>query len=58
MNTVLNILIFLLQLTGAVLVGIGMEMIWQPLGWIYTGAAVFAFGHLLFRAVESEESKK
>lgn len=54
----LNILIFLLQLTGVVLVGFGMEMIWEPLGWIYSGAAMFVFGHLLYRVMESEEIKK
>lgn len=58
MKTILNILIFLLQLAGAVLVGVGIGMIWMPLGWIYSGAVVFAFGHLLYRAMESEESKK
>lgn len=58
MKIVLNILIFLLQLTGAILVGIGIGMIWMPLGWIYSGAVVFAFGHLLYRAMESEEIKK
>lgn len=58
MKTVLNILIFLLQLTGTVLAGIGIGMIWLPLGWIYSGAVVFAFGHLLYRAMELEEIKK
>ena len=58
MKIILNILIFLLQLTGAILAGIGIGMIWMPLGWIYSGAAVFAFGHLLYRAMESEEIKK
>lgn len=55
---ILNILIFLLQLTGAVLVGLGVEMIWAPLGWIYSGAVLFIFGHLLYRVMESEEIKK
>lgn len=54
----LNILIFLLQLAGVVLVGLGVEMIWEPLGWIYSGAALFIFGHLLYRVMESEEIKK
>lgn len=55
---ILNILIFLLQLTGTVLVGLGVEMIWAPLGWIYSGAVLFIFGHLLYRVMESEEIKK
>lgn len=58
MKTVLNILITLLQLIGAVFVGIGIEMIWTPLGCIYSGTAMFIFGHLLYRAMESEENKK
>lgn len=58
MKTVLNILIFLFQLIGVVLVGIGVEMIWTPLVWIYSGTVVFVFGHLLYRAMESEENKK
>lgn len=58
MKPLLNVLIFLLQLIGTVLVGIGVVMIWQPLGWIYAGAAVFVFGHLLYRAMESEEIEK
>ena len=58
MKLFLNILIFLLQLTGAVLVGLGVEMIWDPLGWIYSGAVMFVFGHLLYRVMESEEIKK
>ena len=58
MKTILNILIFLLQLAGTVLVGVEIGLIWMPLGWIYSGAVVFAFGHLLYRVMESEESKK
>ena len=58
MKLFLNILIFLLQLAGAVLVGLGMEMIWDPLGWIYSGAVLFVFGHILYRVMESEEIKK
>lgn len=58
MKTFLNILIFLLQVTGTVLVGVGVVMIWPPLGWIYAGSAVFIFGHLLYRAMESEGIEK
>lgn len=58
MKLFLNILVFLLQLTGTVLVGWGVEMIWEPLGWIYSGAVLFIFGHLLYRVIESEEIKK
>ena len=58
MKHFLNILIFLLQTTGLVLVWVGVEMIWEPLGWIYFGVAAFIYGHLLYRAMESEESDK
>lgn len=58
MKSLLNVLIFLIQLAGTVLVGVGVVMIWPPLGWIYAGAAVFTFGHLLYRAMELEEPKK
>lgn len=58
MKNILNILIFLLQLIGAVLVGVGLDMIWQPLGLIYAGVAMFVYGHLVYRAMESEESEK
>mgnify|MGYP003305604871 CR=1 FL=1 len=58
MKHLLNILIFLLQTTGVVFGWVGMEMIWEPLGWIYSGAAAFIYGHLLYRAMESEESEK
>ena len=58
MKIFLNILIFLLQFAGVVLVGFGVEMIWGPLGWIYSGAVLFIFGHLLYRVMESEEIKK
>ena len=58
MKHILNMLIFLLQLMGAVSVWVGLDMIWEPLGWIYSGAAAFAWGHLMYRAMESEESDK
>lgn len=58
MKHFLNILIFLLQTAGLVLVWVGMEMIWEPLGWIYSGAAAFVYGNLLYRAMESEETDK
>ena len=58
MKYFLNILIFLLQLIGVVLVGVGLDMIWTPLGLIYAGVAIFVYGHLVYRAMESEESEK
>lgn len=58
MKIFFSILVLLLQLAGAVLVGVGIGMIWMPLGWIYSGAVIFAFGHLLYRAMESEETEK
>lgn len=58
MKTVLNILIFLLQSFGVILVGIGLGLIWMPLAWIYAGVAIFAFGHVLYLAVKSEGTEK
>ena len=58
MKHILNMLIFVLQLMGAVSVWVGLDMIWEPLGWIYFGIAAFVYGHLLYRATESEESDK
>ena len=58
MKIFLNILIFLLQAAGAVLVWVGLEMIWEPLGWIYSGVAAFVYGHLIYLAMESEETEK
>ena len=54
----LHILVFALQLAGVIFAGIGLKMIWTPLGWIYAGAAAFAFGHLLYLAIESEETEQ
>lgn len=58
MKHILNMLIFLLQLMGVVAVWMGLDMIWEPLGWIYSGVATFVYGHLLYRATESEETDK
>lgn len=57
-KTLMHLLIFAAQSAGVVLVGIGFSMIWMPLGWIYSGAVAFIFGHLVYLAMESEESKK
>lgn len=53
-----SILIFTLQVIGVLMIGIGLEMIWEPLSWIYHGIVCFVFGHVLYRAAESEERKK
>lgn len=58
MKNILNMLIFVLQLMGVVSVWVGLDMIWEPLGWIYSGVAAFAYGHLLYLVTESEESDK
>ena len=58
MKSAINILIFIVQVIGVLLVGIGLEMIWEPLSWIYHGMVFFYFGHALYRAMESEERKK
>ena len=58
MKHIMNMLIFVLQLMGAVAVWVVRDRIWEPLGWIYSGVAAFVYGHLLYRATESEESDK
>lgn len=58
MKIFLSILIFLLQLLGTVVVGFGIWMIWPPLAVIYAGIVAFAYGHLLYLVMESEEAKK
>ena len=58
MNTFLNILIFLCEIIGVVLIGIGLQKIWDPLCWIYSGAVVFLCGWLLYQEKNSEESDK
>ena len=58
MKYILNVFIFFLQLMGAGAVWMGLYMIWEPLGWIYFGVLAFVYGHLLYRATESEESDK
>lgn len=58
MKVFLNILIFLLQSAGVLLVWVGLKMIWEPLGWIYAGVAAYVFGHLVYLAMESEENEK
>ena len=58
MKYILNVFIFFLQLMGAGAVWMGLHMIWEPLGWIYLGVLAFVYGHLLYRATESEESDK
>lgn len=58
MKPVLQVLIFLLQAFGVILIGCGLGLIWRPLVYLYAGAASFAFGHLLYLAVRSEGTKK
>lgn len=55
MKHILNMLIFVLQLMGAVSVWVGLDMIWEPLSWLYAGVSAFVYGHLLYRATNLEE---
>ena len=57
MRAWMNVLIFVTQFVGVFLVGIGLAKIWHPLALIYAGIAAFVFGHLLYRAMDSEERK-
>ena len=52
-----NLLILLLQLGGAILIGVGLTMIWFPLGWIYSGVVAFILGHMMYLDAKTEESK-
>lgn len=58
MKSAMNVLILLIQSIGVLLVGIGLEMIWEPLAWIYYGVAFFVLGHAMYLAKDSEERKK
>lgn len=58
MKVLMNVLIFVLQFVGVILVGVGLSRIWSPLALIYAGVIEFALGHLLYRVMESEESEK
>lgn len=58
MKTFLNILIFLCEIIGVVLIGVGLQKVWEPLCWIYSGVAVFLYGWLLYQVINSEESNK
>ena len=53
----INVLIFFLQFSGVILIGIGLAKIWTPLALIYAGIAEFVLGNLLYRAMDSEERK-
>ena len=58
MKMLLNLTILLLQMAGAVLVGVGLSLIWLPLAWIYAGAATYFFGFALYQGMKSEEANK
>ena len=58
MKILMNVAIFLLQFGGLILDGVGLSQIWSPLALIYAGVVEFAFGHVLYRVMESEESEK
>lgn len=58
MKSAMNVFILLIQSIGVLLTGIGLEMIWEPLAWIYYGVAFFVLGHVMYLAKESEERKK
>ena len=58
MKALMNVLIFVLQFVGVILVGVGLSQIWSPLALIYAGVVEIALGHVLYRVMESEESKK
>ena len=58
MKMLFNFTIFLLQMAGAVLVGVGLSLIWMPLAWIYAGVAMYFFGYALYLVMKSEDIEK
>lgn len=58
MKAWINVMIFALQFSGVILVGIGLAEVWTPLALVYAGIVEFALGNLLYQAMESEERKK
>ena len=57
MKLLTNLLILLLQLGGVIQIGVGLTMIWVPLGWIYSGVVAFILGHMMYLDAKTEESK-
>lgn len=57
MKTIIRLLILILQLGGAIQVGIGLTIMWEPLGWIYSGIIAFMLGHLVYLDAKTEESE-
>ena len=53
----LSLLIFASQSVGIILIGVGLDMIWEPLGWIYSGAMAFLYGRWVYQAMEPEGNK-
>lgn len=58
MKFLANLLILILQFGGIIQIGVGLTMIWTPLGWIYSGIVACILGHLMYLDKESEEPKK
>ena len=50
--------IFILQLSGALMISAGLRMIWMPLSPIFNGLVLIYVGHCLYLELESEEVKK
>lgn len=57
MKTIMRLLILVLQFGGAIQIGIGLTMIWEPLGWIYSGIVAFILGRLMYLDAKTEDSK-
>ena len=55
MKLIVNFLILILQLGGVVQIGIGLTLIWLPLGWIYSGVVAVILGHLMYLDAKTEE---
>lgn len=50
--------IFILQLSGALMISAGLQMIWMPLSPIFNGLVLIYVGRGLYLELESEERRK
>ena len=53
-----NFLIFALQLLGALIIAVGLRMIYPPVSVIYCGVAMIWFGRRVYLTLEPEETEK
>lgn len=57
MEKVAEILILLLQLTGAALICLGLFMVWRPLALLFAGGCACWVGHRLWQELEKKNEE-